>query len=820
MLCGISKKRLFAFAAFWLACSWPVTAASAQTAGDVTAVLLNSNRVDFSLSGGGVARVEFIESDILRVRWNPSGSFTTQVSGAISLSGLNPVQAFIYDGPDQTYLLTDSMYVFVFKHPFYLLVVRPDGTIISYDVADGIQRTSDGTILNQKHVLPSEHYAGFGLRGGPVDRHGRTFFMHNVDWGNYTEFTDPLYSSTPFYYGMRNGSAYGLFFDNPAGSFFDMDSTGSGIVTIGAMDGELDYYLLAGPKPSDVSLAFAKLTGFSPLPPLWTLGYHQSRYGYKSQQEFLDLASNFRQLQIPCDALFFDLFYLNNLQPFTWDPLNFPDPAGMNQSLGNQGFHTVNIIDPVVLSTDPQWGGLASSNSFLVSSDGTPLVNNIFYGDVSWLDFTRSTVKSWYKLALKSFLSLGGTSAVWNDLNEPAQNFMPQAIYNFDGQGRTDTQARNLYALNEVATSWQAQRELQPNVRPWVLSRSGYPGIQRYAANWSGDTASSFDSLRVSIQISISMGLSDQNQFGHDVGGFLGAPTAELFIRWLEFGSLIPYFRNHSMYTNPPREPWAFGEPYTSMARSIIEQRYRLLPYLYSLTEAASRTATPVLSPLFFNFPGDDASFSQDTEYMLGPDMLVAPVYVEGATSRSVYLPSGANWIDKYTDSVYTGGISITTDAQLDTIPVFLRSGAIIPIGPVLQYSGQTLANAEEETVDVYLPSSEEFIMYEDDGVSTGYTSGAFLRTSLKNELSAGQNIFTIERTEGSWVPPARNWTLQFHSLGASPAGVQLNNIALQPASSEAALATMAAGWFYRASSGVLLVRLADSDQLLSISFE
>src|SRR6185436_11373032 len=223
-------------------------------------------------------------------------------------------------------------------------------------------------------------------------------------------------------------------------------------------------------------------------------------------------------------------------------------------------------------------------------------VTDIWFGRVGWFDFTKPTAVRFYVDVLKSFLSTG-ISATWNDLNEPAANYMVDGIYDFNGDPRTDQQARNVYALHESAASYQAQLEARPNVRPWILSRAGYAGMQRYAANWGGDQTASFDSMRVSVQMASSMALSGQNQYGHDIGGFIGSPSPELFLRWLELGSYTTFFRNHAINTSAAREPWAFGEPYLSMAREIIGERYRLMPYLYSLMARASRTGVPALAP-------------------------------------------------------------------------------------------------------------------------------------------------------------------------------------------------------------------------------
>jgi len=320
------------------------------------------------------------------------------------------------------------------------------------------------------------------------------------------------------------------------------------------------------------------------------LGFHQSRFGYNSWGQILGIAQTFRQLAIPVDAVYLDLDYMNALDWFTWDPVNFPDPIANNQFLESMGIKRVNILDPTIQPDDPLYDLLSQSGFFLEDASGNVVRNEIFlpFGEVSWFDYTSAAAGQFYMDKLKQFLDTGVTG-IWNDINEPASNYMPQAIYDFDGQKRSDLEARNLYALRNVMWTRQAMLEHRPNERPFILARSGYAGSQRYNANWSGDSLSTFDSLRVSVQTSLHMSLSGMIMFGHDIGGFLGTPDAELLTRWMQFAGFNPFMRNHAVNTSEFTEPWVYGEPYTTIIREAINQRYRWMPYLYSLMEQASR---------------------------------------------------------------------------------------------------------------------------------------------------------------------------------------------------------------------------------------
>lgn len=790
--------------------------AELRGAGDVVGTTTTGRGIEFRLTSGGIGRVEFRRTDVVRVRIAPSGRFDANGTAALIDSEPLAVAPTIYDTASVTYLVSVDAVVAVSKQPFGVIVWRSNGSLVQSELSGGTRwDTATGMVMTQKFALPDEHYFGFGERGGPIDRRGRRFFMYNTDRAGYDEFADPLYITIPFYWGLRGGDAYGVYFDNPAFPFFNADPDKDGIFTFGALAGELDYYVMSGPTPADVARQYASLTGRPQLPPLWTLGFHQSRYGYASQAEILNVASTLRAERFPADVLYFDIDYLDRLQTFSWNPSTFPNPHAMNAALDAQGFKRVNIIEPIVRTDDRLWDLLAWSGHFVRAPDGAPLVNTIWYGLVSWLDFTQPAAATWFGDMVKAFISTGIT-ALWLDLNEPAQNFMPEAVYLGMGnsvnapEARSDLQIRNLYALLEAKTAYQALAEARPGMRPWLFSRSGFAGMQRYSSNWGGDALSTFDSLRVSVAMSQSMALSGQNQFGHDIGGFLDSPSAELFVRWMEFAAYTPLFRNHAMNTSLPREPWVFGEPYSTMVRGIIEEHYRLLPYLYSLMAHASASGSPALSPLMFHFPKDERTYTSDTDFMLGPSLLVAPVVAEGATTRTVYLPAGTEWFNAAAaDQRLPGGTVQTVDAPLDRTPLFIRAGAVIPKGPVVQHTGERPLT--DPRVHLYSGPETTFLMYEDDGLTFDYQNGVHLWTALtRRDVDEGAEV-EARRVGGTWTPPeGRRWWFEFHGLAGLPREVLANGVALPRVASEAVLAASTAGWTLT-SAGRVVVMTPDS---------
>ena len=587
-----------------------------------------------------------------------------------------------------------------------------------------------------------------------------------------------------------------------------MAATESNVLKIGAESGELNYYLIAGPQPFDIANTYSRLTGFNPMLPRWSLGYQHSRYGWQSADEILNIANQLRVQDFPTDSLWFDIDYMNNQGKFSWNPLGYPDPVALHNSLHQQGFKNIYIDEPCVRTDDSLWSYLDAAHHFATGPDGSSLVNSIWFGDVSWIDFTSSSTRTWYKAQLGTFLSTG-IDGLWNDLNEPANNFMPEAIFNFDGNPRKEPETRNLYALLVNQTAYEAQLQLRPNVRPWNFSRSGYSGIQRYAVTWSGDANSTYDALRTNIQMTVSMGLSGQNNFGHDTGGFLGSPDAELFTRWLEFSLFTPLFRNHSVNTAAPREPWTYGEPYTTTIRNLIKWRYRLSPYLYTLFEEASRTGRPVVTPTFFYAIGDTDTYGQDTEYLLGPNLLVAPVHTPGVSKKKVYLPRGSQWVNYYTDTVTDGGQSVTVDAPLGKPPLFTRLGTILVQGKVGAYMEDPNKNPDLN-VDFFPRSQDNFTLYEDDGESFDYKKGALLRTQISSNVTASSISLTITRLEGNYSPPTRNYWLRVHLVPGKPGLIQLNGSPIPEAPDFASLDGMSSGWYWDGPKSQLNIKTAD----------
>lgn len=792
--------------------------AALQGAGNVVACTEGPGWTECTLDSGGRIRLDLYADDILRVRISPDGTFRERPTGALVPDARRPHAGQTFETDEAVFIRSPALTAGLFKAPLRLVVWRADGSLVSVDAEDGLSWDREtGVVVSRKMAFPGERYLGLGERGGPVDRRGRRIVMKNTDRAAFDSFTDPLYISIPFYYTFHEGAASGMFLDSGASPFFEFDVDRSGVVVTGVLAGELDYYLMAGPEPSAVSNAYHQLTGPVQLPPRWALGYHQSRYSYMSGDELLNVAWLLRALDIPADVLYLDIDYLDRLRMFTWNPTTFPDPRAVTDLLRDWRFRTVTIQEPLNHIGDPLWPYLSQSGFFLRGPDGTSLINDIWLGRVSWLDFSKSAVRSWYTGALSGFVGTYGIDGVWNDLNEPAQNYMPEAVYDFDGQPRSDLEARNLYALLEARASWDAFLAVHPDERPWIFSRSGSAGFHRYGANWGGDADTSFSSLRANVEMSVSMGLSGQAFFGHDIGGFLGTPSPELFLRWMTFSAYTPLFRNHAINYAARREPWAFGLPTLSMARTIINERYRLIPYFYSLFRSAITESAPVVAPLLYHFPADQAAHAISDQFMLGPSMLVAPIVDEGQVQRWLYLPAGANWIEERTDTLTGGGTWVAAAAGLAEIPVFVRDGSIIPRAPVAQSTADQ--PADYRSLDVYCGSAARFTLYDDDGTSFAFERGVYRETSLTCTPGVTTTI-GIARTGGSWTTPSvRQWRVHLHRIETEPPAVRVDGTALPRVATEADLDAVAAAWTYTSDQRVV-VRIADRESPIAIAVD
>ncbi len=642
----------------------------------------------------------------------------------------------------------------------------------------------ESTAIRLTRPLASqERIFGLGERTGSMNKRGQAFPIWNVDPPrHYGPETETMYTSIPFYLGhhIGNGTAYGCLIDHTGRVEMDMGHTIDSEATITVQGDSLIAYFFTGPSPADVLRQYTELTGHMPMPPRWAIGYHQSRWSYSSAEQVLQVATHLRERNHPCDAIWLDIDYMNGYLSFTWNTSQFPDPAHMINELHKQGLRLVTIIDPGTKIDEDyffyQQG--VEHDYFCRLQNGELFKGNVWPGECAFPDFSRTDVRSWLGNNYQGLLEQG-VDGIWNDMNEPSltnimagpnvpslhgntmsNNVLHRAGGNDltgpDGPSMLHAFFHNAYGMEMARATYEGLRLLRPESRPFVLTRSGTAGMQRYAALWTGDNGSQWEYISLAISMCLNIGMSGIPFVGADIGGFWGACNGELLVRFTQLGALMPFCRNHNSLGQPGQEPWAFGEPYESACRIAIELRYRLLPYLYTLFREAANSGAPIMRPLYYHNPQDEQACDIEYEFLLGDAMLSAPIYEQGATSRNVYLPAGT-WFDYWNGNIYPGAGWSEISAPLDRWPLFVRGNSIIPTGPLMHYTDQHPTDPLTFTCYMEGDSLAHYTLYEDDGATFAYQKGNFAQTSISCRVNSDEAIVEIEEQFDNYRPQ-RDW--------------------------------------------------------------
>lgn len=608
---------------------------------------------------------------------------------------------------------------------------------------------------------------GLGETTGGMNKRGLVRELWNIDILGHTKAIYPglksLYVSIPFAIILRDGRACGIFWDNPGRQVWDMGGTKGDELRVSAETGELNIYFFAGPTVEGIVKRFAELTGRMPMPPRWGLGFHQCRYSYMTQERVLEVARNFREKQIPCDALYLDIDHMRGYRVFTFNN-KFPRPAEMTKDLAAYGFRTVAIVDPGV-KNDPQFGVLQrglQENAF-VKRGKEDYVGRVWPGRVKFPDFYRKSVRQWWARE-QQVLHRAGVAGVWNDMNEPA-NFalktktLPlDCVHETEIGPKTHLEVHNAYGSEMAKASRAGVLKARPTERPFVITRDGYAGVQKHALVWTGDNSSNWEHLADSISMLLNLSVSGVPFCGADVGGFLDSCNGELLGRWMMLGAFTPFFRNHSNIGTRDQEPWCFGEEIEAVCRGAIQMRYQLLPYIYALFDRAARDGTPIMRPLWWHYQNDPQCAATQDEFLLGESLLVAPVIQPGAQARSVYLPPGT-WHDFWSPETFRGRAHVLAEAPLSRIPLYLKAGAIVPFVPVAQHTGEY--SAETVTLQIWPGADGSFEFYDDDGISI---AGEFYRRRIEWRDRDPGGVIRFHPPTGKWKAP-KVWRIIAHRI-------------------------------------------------------
>ncbi len=723
-------------------------------------------------------------------------------------------------------LATGLNAVTITRTPLRLVFTDSAGKVINRDEETKGMSWNGSEVRVWKEMPDDELYYGFGEKSGRMEKKFSHTTMWNSDIPGYAADTDPLYESIPFFYGIRAGRSYGILLDNSSWSSFDMGKESRNQYSFGAERGELSYYFFAGPTPHAILARFTELVGRMPLPPLWSLGYQQCRWSYAPEQRVRQIASGFRSRSIPCDVIYLDIDYMQGYRIFTWNRENFPDPATMIRDLGREGFKIAVIVDPGI-KTDSSYHAYQSGlqgNHFVRKADGSLFQGTVWPGECAFPDFADSAARAWWGRQFAGLVS-DGVRGWWNDMNEPSVFNGPgktidlSALHTSGGSIYPHAEVHNVYGTLMTRATYEGVLALRPGERPFLLTRAAYTGGHRYSAAWTGDNISSWEHLRLAIPMCLNLSISGQPFVGTDIGGFIGHPSGELFARWLQLGVFTPLMRAHSVINEANKEPWEYGDRYTDINRSTIELRYRLLPYLYSAMFHASETGIPPMRPLLFDYPADPEFRRNETEFLFGPDLLIAPVITPGATSRRVRLPAG-HWYDYWTDSLYAGNQFVDVDAPLERIPIFVRAGSVIPTRQVVQYTDQS--PIDPLTLTVFpLPGGSDTSgtteYYEDDGHSFAYRDGAYYRRTLFSVLKDDFLHVSISSVKGTFAPGKRTLVVRIVGQANQPGEVRINGRSL-PQHSGMLTALKNGTWAYDQPSKSVFVSTPDQPGEIMIS--
>ena len=713
---------------------------------------INHNNIDIYFSNMKITLTMF-ENDIVKVFIGDKYEESISTNGVVDDLGKGE---FIVE-EDSNFVIVKGTKVltFVDKNTTEISFRDLEGNIINEDFQPSF-KDEEGNVYISK-VNDCLAYYGLGEKGGDLNKKGCYTENFNTDDPETDDDSITYYKTIPFYVALKEEATYGIFFDNSFRSYFDMGKEMGDRIFFGAIGGQIQYYFIPGENIKEVVKNYTALTGRMEMPPLWSLGYQQCRFSYFSQEEVRELVKTFEEKDIPLDVVYLDIDYMDGFRVMTFKTPNFDDAAGLIGDLKEKGIRTITIIDPGVKVDEeyPVFKRGKEGNHFTKKLDGEMFIGAVWPGNSAFPDFSNKDCREWWKSELKKFISEHGMDGIWNDMNEPCvfnndhKTMLETCLHNSDNGVIEHKEFHNRYGFEMSRCSKEAQEELHPNERGFSMTRATYAGGQRYSSVWTGDNMSLWSQMRMSISMNANLGISGFSFVGNDVSGFGLDSSEELFVRWMEMGPFIPIFRNHSnMYTRR-QEPWAFGPRAEKIAKKSIELRYELLPYIYDLYYISHKEGLPIFRPMIMEYEKDMNLLNMREQFMLGENMLVAPVLYEGERSKTVYLPRGI-WFNYFTMEKLQGGKWYKLPCELDEILVFVKEGAIIPT------YNKKFRNVKERPKNILLKvfgENAKGFHYNDDGHTMEYLEGKYTYMDIKvvdgkEELKLINNGYSIEEIE------------------------------------------------------------------------
>jgi alpha-glucosidase len=684
-----------------------------------------------------VLKVTIIRDSIIRFRYTTKGYFSNDFSYAIDKNhahGYNFLEVTVED--DYYQIQTSKVKCIIQKADMRVSIFDIHGTILLEDELGFHWEESyehGGNIVKMsKASKDGECFYGLGDKATQMNLKGKRLENFATDQYAFQKDQEPLYKVVPFYIGLQNKQAYGIFFDNTFRTFFDFCHERRNVTSFWSEGGEMNYYFIYGPQMEDVVTSYTDLTGKPELPPLWALGYHQCKWSYYPESNVKEITAKFRELKIPCDAIYLDIDYMEGFRCFTWNKEYFPDPKRMVAELAADGFKTVVIIDPGI-KIDKEYfvyKEALEKDYFCKRADGPYMKGKVWPGECNFPDYTNPEVREWWAGLFKELISDIGVKGVWNDMNEPAVMEVPNKTFpmdvrhDYDGNPCSHRKAHNIYGTQMARATYHGVKRFAYPKRPFIITRSAYAGAQRYSSSWTGDNVATWEHLWIAnIQVQ-RMSISGMGFTGSDIGGFAEQPSGDLYARWIQLGVFHPFCRTHSSGDHGNQEPWAFDEDIIDITRKFVNLRYQLLPYLYTMFWQYIEEGIPMLKPLVYYDQSDIQTHYRNDEFIFGNQILVCPILEPNAKGRRMYVPRG-QWYNYWTNDFVNGGKEIWLDTKFDEIPVFIKAGAIIPKYPVQQYVGEL--EFDELILDLYYKEGKEkSVVYEDAQDGYDYKKGRY----------------------------------------------------------------------------------------------
>lgn len=777
-------------------------------------------------TNAAIYRIILLNDDIVRIRCTFNKEFKEEASYALVMTAwkdktdellakerirVEALSSKYENLDDYIVVATTKLDIKIYKEPFGIEILDKKGNVLHSDLREkAYVKDSLGRLYHYSCMEDEDYFYGFGEKSGYLNKRKRRMRMHNFDtYGYDSEYTDPLYKHIPFYikFNSRNNIASGIFYNNSYDSIFDVGAERTGYWKnysyFCADGGELDVFFIYGPTIKSVVKNYTDLTGKTKLPPRYSLGYMGSTMYYTeldkdSDKTILKFLDKCKEEGIPCDGFFLSSGYTsskdNKRYVFNWNYDRFSNPKAFVGQMKENGASLVPNIKPGMLNSHPLYKEFDEADAYIKDETGEKSqIERYWGGHASFVDFTSPKGREEWKKHLKASLVSLGITSIWNDNNE-------YDINNQDAVCCVEGIKGEINGLRPIMTNLmslvanEAVEEVYPNSRQYIISRSGFAGIQRYAQTWAGDNSTSWKSLKFNIPVILGLGLSGVANQGCDIGGFYGeVPEPELFVRWVQNGIFQPRFSIHSCNTdNTVTEPWMYPAC-TKYIRDAINFRYKLVPYMYSLLYEASVEGNPIMRPLVYEFPEDKKLLCESFDFMLGSSILVANVIEKGAKTRKVYLPKGAIWFDWYTKQVYEGGQTVELEVSLASIPMLFKSGAIVPMcGNLMNLHKDSI-----EKLELLVEPSQEssFVLYEDDGATNDYKNGEYLKTTISINNKNGIKISFSK--EGNYKTEVKDMVVNVVCKDMAPKQVKLKDEKLPMFLDEKEWEVSKSGWHY-----------------------